>query len=196
MRLSKTFEMPFRRRREEKTNFKKRLALLKGGLARLVVRKSLNNMVVQVMDYNIGGDALVAAAHSTELKEFGWKMHKGNIPAAYLTGMLCAKKSVKAGVKEAVLDIGLTTPVRGSKIFAALKGAVDAGMEIKHGEEVLPGEDRISGKHIGEYAAKLSKEELEKKFSNYVKAGIDPAKAGEHFEEVKSAIKKKYGDSK
>jgi hypothetical protein len=38
--------------------------------------------------------------------------------------------------------------VKGSRIYAALKGAVDAGLEIPYNPEVLPDDSRISGEHI------------------------------------------------
>ena len=72
------------------------------------------------------------------------------MPAAYLTGYLAGLRAVKDGVEEAVLDIGLKTPVKGGNLFAALKGMLDAGVDIPHGEEVIPAEDRLAGKHISD----------------------------------------------
>ena len=47
-----------------------------------------------------------------------------------------------------IMDVGLHPPIRGSKLYAALKGAVDAGLEVPHIPEVLPDESRTSGEHI------------------------------------------------
>ncbi len=66
-------------------------------------------------------------------------------PAAYLTGLLLGRR---AGNKDAILDIGVHLATKGAKIFAALKGAVDAGLKVKYNPEVLPSADRIAGKHI------------------------------------------------
>ena len=77
---------------------------------------------------------------------------------AYLTGLLAGKKAIKKGLKEGVLDIGLYTPRKGARIFAALKGVVDAGVKVPYGEEILPSEERIYGKHIGEEIAEKVEE--------------------------------------
>ncbi len=162
-----TYRMPFRRRRQEKTNYAKRLAFLRSGKPRLVVRKSNNSAIVQVVQYDPAGDKCMAMAQSSELKKLGWGKHGGNLPAAYLTGYLCAKKALKQSTKEAVLDIGLLTPVHGSAVFSALKGAVDAGLSIPCKADVFPSEDRIQGKHLGEGVAELMskvKKEIDTKY--------------------------------
>ncbi|HUW42760.1 MAG TPA: 50S ribosomal protein L18, partial [Thermoplasmata archaeon] len=84
----------------------------------------------------------------------GWKGSCDNTPGAYLTGFLAGTRSIEAGVKEAVLDIGRHAPVKGSVIFAALKGMLDAGMTLPHSKEVLPNNDRVSGKHLSESVQK------------------------------------------
>lgn len=140
--------IPFRRKREGKTNYKKRLNMLTSGKIRLVVRKTNKNIIAQLTQYSNKGDKVLVSAHTNELKKYGWKGAKRNIPAAYLAGLLCGLKSKKANVKEAVLDIGMVPPIGGSLIFAALKGALDAGLSIPHSEEALPSEDRLKGKHI------------------------------------------------
>jgi large subunit ribosomal protein L18 len=103
---------------------------------------------VQIVNASVVGDSTVASAISTELGGHGWTAGTGNIPAAYLTGLLAGRRAKSRGVKEAVLDVGLNPPVKGSRIYAALKGAVDAGLEVPHNPEVLPDESRISGEHI------------------------------------------------
>jgi large subunit ribosomal protein L18 len=82
-------------------------------------------------------------------------------------------------------------PVPGSKVFAVLKGALDAGLQIPHGEEVLPPEDRISGKHISQYAAKLKEKDpkaYQARFSGYLARGLPPEQIPEHFNVVRQAI--------
>jgi large subunit ribosomal protein L18 len=94
------------------------------------------------------GDSTVASAISTELGGHGWTAGTGNIPAAYLTGLLAGLRAKSRGVKEVILDVGLNPPVKGSRVYAALKGAVDAGLEVPHDPEVLPTEARLAGEHI------------------------------------------------
>ncbi len=140
--------VPFRRKREGKTNYKKRLGLVSSGLPRMVIRKTNKNVTAQLVKSSDEGDKVIASAHTNELKKYGWKCARRNLPAAYLTGLLCGLKAKKAGVKNAILDIGMHPPIKGSVVFAALKGSIDAGLEIPHSEEALPSEERISGKHI------------------------------------------------
>ncbi|MCD6482035.1 MAG: 50S ribosomal protein L18 [Thermoplasmata archaeon] len=145
--------LPFRRRREGKTDYRKRLALLKSGKPRVVVRKSNKNIRVQFAVYEREGDIIKAAATGSDLRKYEWDYSLSSTPAAYLTGLLAGKRALKSGITEGVLDIGLYTPVRGARIFAALKGVVDAGVEVPHSEEILPSEDRLYGKHISEEVA-------------------------------------------
>ena len=164
-----TFKVKFRRRRESKTNYKKRLALLKSNKLRFVVRRTNNSTICEIVEYLPKGDEVKTFYASTVLKKLGWKGHTGNLSAAYLTGYICGKKAIKTGVKEAILDIGLVTPIHGSRVFSALKGTVDAGVTIPADEKVFPSKDRISGKHINE-------------------------ETSTNFEETKKAIEKEFGD--
>ena len=92
-KLKPTYKMPFRRRREGKTDYRNRLALLKSGKYRLVVRKSLKYITVQIIEYDEVGDRTVVSVSSKQLRTFGWQFSCDNIPAAYLTGILIAKKA-------------------------------------------------------------------------------------------------------
>jgi large subunit ribosomal protein L18 len=135
--------VPFRRRREGKTDYRHRLKQLKSGVPRAVVRKTLTKTIVQFIKYDQTGDKVLAQAVSTELKKFGWDGSCSNIPSAYLTGLLAAKRAKGSKVKEAVLDIGLHSPTKGSKMFASLKGIIDGGVEVPHGEEVVPSDEDV-----------------------------------------------------
>ncbi len=143
-----TYKVPRRRRREGKTNYRKRLELLKSGKPRLVVRMTHNQAIAQVIEYHPEGDRTIVSATSRELKKYGWTGHGGNCAAAYLTGYLCGKKALKAGIKELVPDIGLHTPVHGSNVFAVIKGGIDAGVLIPADESAFPAADRLAGKHL------------------------------------------------
>ena len=142
------YRVPMRRRREGKTDYRTRLALLKGGESRVVVRRSNRNVVVQFVSYDEKGDVVVATAEARELPEMGYKDAGNNTPSAYLTGRLAAQRAKEAGVEAGVLDIGRQRPHKGGVVFAALKGVVDGGVEVPHGEDVLPAEDRIRAEHL------------------------------------------------
>ena len=182
------YKVAFRRRREEKTNYATRMKLVDVDKARLVVRVSNANVIVQVINVAKDGDVTVASAHSKELNKLGWKAGNKNTSAVYLTAYLCGKKAVAAGVDYAVADIGLKSPIKGAKVFAAVKGAADAGLNVPYGESIIPSEDRINGEHIAEYAESLDEDELKAKFSQYFAKGLNPADLPEHFEEIKNKI--------
>lgn len=135
--------VPFRRRREGKTDFRYRLRLLKSGVPRAVVRKTNTKTIVQFIQYDPAGDKVVAQATSKDLEKFGWKGSCSNITSAYLTGLLAATRAKGSKIDSAVLDIGLNEPIRGSRMFASLKGIIDAGVEVPHGEDIIPEEDYI-----------------------------------------------------
>ena len=185
------YRVPFRRRREGKTNYRARRALVLSRVPRLVVRLTLKHAIVQVIEAESIGDKVLVSAHSNELaKAYGWLSNRGNIPSAYLTGLLCGFKAMANGVDKAFLDIGLHIPSKGTRIFAALKGVVDAGVEVPHSEDVLPDAGRTSGKHIADYARQLSSdpEVYKQKFSKYLSKGSTPEKLPEHFSAVKAKI--------
>ncbi len=152
------YRVKMRRRREGKTNYRKRLAYLKSGKPRAVVRKTLRYIIVQIVEYHDDGDKILVGVTSSHLKKYGWNGSFKNTPAAYLTGYLAGKLALKKGIEEAVLDIGLQSPVKGSRVFAVLKGMVDAGLNVPHSEEVYPSEERIKGEHISEEIAKMFEE--------------------------------------
>jgi large subunit ribosomal protein L18 len=100
--------MQLKRRRKKKTNYKKRLALLKSEKTRLVIRKSISNISIQFVNFDPKGDKTIVTVISTELKKLGWTKG-GNIPAAYLTGLLAGKRAKEKKIQEAILDLGLQT---------------------------------------------------------------------------------------
>ena len=192
-----TYVVKYRRRRENKTDYRKRLKLLKSGKPRLVVRRFLNNIQAQIIEYDEKGDRTLITVHSKILeKKYGWKGHRGNLPTAYLVGLLIGLEAKKRGINEVILDIGRYESTKGNSLYAVLKGALDAGLDIPHSEEILPDESRIKGEHIKNYALLLKEKDPEKynkQFSRYLKNGLEPEKIVEHFEEVKNKILKEYG---
>jgi len=180
--------MPFKRRVKTKTNYRQRLRLLTSKKHRLVVRKTSKHTIAQIIDFNKKGDRILAHATSQELKKFGWSGPTNNLMCAYFVGLLIGKKALEKDIKSVILDIGLEQKSKQSRLFAVLKGALDAGLTVPHSVEILPSEDRIKGKHIIDYAQKLMKEDLKKykrQFTTY-----DPKQLPEVYEKVKSKIMK------
>ncbi|MEM4758028.1 MAG: 50S ribosomal protein L18 [Nanopusillaceae archaeon] len=190
------YTVKYRRRREGKTDYRKRLRLLKSRLPRLVVRRGIWNFTVQLIEYDENGDKTIFTIHSKHLyKKYKWLGHRGNISTAYLVGLVAGFEALKRGYKEAVLDIGRHSPTKGSSVFAVLKGALDAGLHIPHSPDKIPSDDRIKGKHIENYAKYLLKndpERYKKQFSNYIKLGLKPEEFSIHFEEIKNKILEEY----
>ena len=189
------YKVKFRRRREGKTNYYKRREMIKSGKPRLVVRKTNQRIIAQIVLAKPMGDVTVAYADSKELLGFGWKGGLKNTCAAYLTGLIVGYKALLKGIREAIIDIGLHRPTKGAKVFATLIGAVHAGLKIPYGEEVIPSEDRIRGEHIANYARLLKSKNPElfkKRFSKYLARGFDPEELPKHFEEVKAKIEKYF----
>jgi len=169
-----------RRRREGKTNYRVRYGLLKSGQDRLVIRKSSKNIIVQIIRYEEKGDKILVSVNSKQLVKFGWKAGLGNVPASYLTGFLLGNKA-KGKVDGVVLDIGNQVSVKGARLYAALKGVIDAGIDVPHSKEILPSQDRIEGKHIADWAGNAGG-------NNFKKYGIDPKDIQKNFAEVKQKI--------
>jgi large subunit ribosomal protein L18 len=168
-----------RRRREARTDYHQRLRLLKSGKPRLVARKSNNQTRAQLVVTGPNGDETVASAESVDLEAFGWEAPTGNLPAAYLTGFLAGKRAVEAGLEEAVLDIGLNTATPGNKAFAVQEGAIDAGLEIPHNEDVFADWQRTRGSHIAEYAEQEG---------GLYSGDFDATELPEHFDEVRERL--------
>lgn len=195
MKRSKNFTVKLKRKLRQKTDYPKRLSLIASSKPRFVVRRMLNNILVQIVEYNPDGDKVAVSANSRELVKLGWKCHRGNLPAAYLVGMIAGLKAKKKGIKETVSDIGLRSAIKGSSFFAAVKGAVDSGLAIPCSNEVMPSNDAVQGKLIENYARLLlneDKQKYEKQFSNYIKQGIKPEELSKYFEEVKKKILSKW----
>lgn len=148
-----TYRVPFRRRRKGKTDYRRRLKQLlsRKPRVRVVVRKSHKYIRMQLVSADKFGDKTLVSALSSELGRYGYEGGKCNTPTAYLTGLLFGKKVKEAGFDDAILDIGLHTPVHGSNLYAALKGAIDSGMTVPHDPAVFPADDRIRGEHIANF---------------------------------------------
>lgn len=107
-----------------------------------------------------------------------------------------------------ILDVGLAPTTLGARVFGALKGAVDGGLDIPHNHKKFPGYDpeekeynaefhaqKINGAVIGDYMDKLKadtgaekefKENFETYFASYIKHGITD---GETLQEKWAAVR-------
>jgi large subunit ribosomal protein L18 len=196
MAYGPNYKVKYRRRREGKTNYYKRYIYVLSRAIRAVVRKTNKYILVQIVKFDPKGDITIAASHSIELaKKYGWKGDLNNTQAAYLTGYLAGLRAIKKGIQNAVVDIGLHRPTKGARVFAAIKGAIDAGMRIKVGD-VLPDDSRIQGEHIARYAVMLEQsnpEMFKRLFSRYLERGLHPKELPNHFKEILNKIKETEG---
>ena len=144
MAHGKSQRLRFKRRRNGKTDYRRRMRMLRGGVPRAVVRLSNTQVTCQLVEFGMEGDRILASVNGKSLAKYGWPAgaSRKSVPACYV-----------AGHGEAILDIGLAASSPGSRVFAALRGMVDAGLDIPHGEGVLPDDDRINGTHIDESIA-------------------------------------------
>ena len=143
----------FRRRKAGLTDYHRRLKLLRGNKSRAVVRVSNTRVTCQMVDWAANGDQVMATVTGSDLiKKYGWPegFSQKSVPACYLVGFALGKASLSMGCTEAILDIGLAGSSPGSRVFSALKGMIDAGIDIPHGDSVLPDDDRINGAHISD----------------------------------------------
>jgi len=184
---------------------------------RFIVRITNGDVICQFAEAKIAGDKIISSAYAHELPEFGIPVGLTNYASTYATGLLAARRLLKQlklddkykgntgdvgedfNVEEladgprpffALLDVGLRRTTTGSRVFAALKGAIDGGIEIPHSERRFVGYDNeqkkldqevlrkhIFGVHVSEYMKKLQADDsqkYEKVFSQYVKKGIKP----------------------
>lgn len=143
------YRVPFRRRREGRTDYRVRRRLLESGLPRAVVRCSGRRVRVAIVEFAAQGDRVRASADSGELSQIAFPASSlSSTPAAYLTGYLAGLRAKTAGADDVVLDVGLRHPTTGGRLSAALKGLLDAGLEIPHGEEQFPSAERLNGAHL------------------------------------------------
>lgn len=189
--MKQVYSPLFRRRREGVTDYRSRRKAITSQKLLLVVRVSNKNVTSQFVKPTVRGDAVLSSAHSRELVKLGWRGSPKSTPACYLLGLLSGKKALEVGIKEAVAYNGLVPFIRGSRIAALLKGVRDAGIAVPVGEEAFPGEERITGRSISEYASTLASDDKDayaRGFSSLLKAGFKPEDYPAEFERVKAII--------
>lgn len=149
-----------RRRIENRTNYHKRLILLKSESPRLVIRKTNKYIIFQIIESNNAQDKVIYSVNTLELLKYGWPKEKSgslkSLGAAYLGGLLLGKKA-KSLKEKLVLDTGLIPSTRGSRIYSGVKGIADAGIKINYDEKIMPSKERTEGKDskIGDIFGKV-----------------------------------------
>ena len=188
------YRVPYRRRRENKTDYKARRILATSSSPRFVVRPSGRNMVIQIVRSEIEGDYVLTQTSSAELaKKFGWLGGGKNTSAAYLLGLIAGYKALSKGIETAILDMGLKRPTKGSRVFAAVKGALDAGLNVPCDSDIMPDPERIEGAKIAEYAKSFEDPlEYERRFSGYLRRGLRPEELPDHFRGIKAKIEEAF----
>jgi len=193
------YRVPYRRRREHKTDYKARRILATSSSPRFVIRPTNRNITIQIIRSEIKGDYTVVQTDSAKLvKRFSWLGGTKNTPAAYLLGLVAGYKALDIGIESANVDIGLKRPSHGSRVFAAVLGAQEAGLKVPCDGKVMPEPERIDGSKIAEYAESLRtpKEEevgeYERRFSEYLGRGLRPETLPIHFKEVKARIEEEF----
>lgn len=190
MATSAHYNVSFRRKREGKTDYRKRLTLLRSRSNRVVVRKSLKHIMMQIVTYKPTGDQVLVTARTGELAKQGWKGGTDNLSAAYLCGMLMAHKAKQHKITSVVPDLGMYPSIKGSKLYAALKGAIDGGLKIPMDQAIAPDAKRLRGEHVAHWANLVKKDHAKysKMFSRYLKLGLAPENLPTHFDEIKKKI--------
>lgn len=153
--------IPKRRRLEAKTDYGTRLTLIRSGKPRLVLRKTNRYIVAQLVLSKVAQDTVLLTVSSKDLIEKGWPKDKEgslkSLSAAYLTGYMFGNLAKKKA-KEAILDLGMQRNIKKSRLYAALKGAIDAGFIVPHGADALPTDEQISSnKLVGGLVSSLKK---------------------------------------
>lgn len=177
-----------KRIRNNKTNYRKRKAVLISKRNFVTIKVSNQNIHCQLIQPTMKGDLVLTHAGSKELAKYGWKGSLNNLSACFLVGLILGKKMEAKKIDSAILYIGKTSFT--SKVAACLKGIAAAGINIPLSEESLPSEDRVNGSQISQYATSLKddKAQYEKQFSKLISNNLDPEKYSKHFEEIKSQI--------
>ena len=137
-----------KRRKQNKTDYLKRLKLLKSKKPRIIFRKTNKYIIAQYVTSKQAQDKVVFGITSKDLIKHGWKKEFGSlkaIPAVYLTGYLIGKQIIKKKLETPIVDFGMIRVLHKTKTYAFLKGLIDSGVEIKC-DKGFPDQEKIKGK--------------------------------------------------
>jgi len=141
-----------RRKEEHKTDYGKRLKLLKSGKPRIVFRRTNKYIIAQYITSEEAQDKIELGITSKILMNYGWPEESKNslksIPASYFTGLLFGKEILNKKLKEPIVDFGMLRALHKTKVFAFLKGLVDSGLKIECKKDTFPPKERLEGKHM------------------------------------------------
>ena len=141
-----------RRRKESKTNYLKRLKLLKSNSPRISFRRTNRYLIAQYIVSKEAQDEVIIGMDSKKLIKYGWPEKAGgslkSIPAAYLLGFLIGKRINDKKLKKPILDLGMIKTIHRSRVYAFIEGLIDAGLDIKCDKDFFPSKERIEGKHM------------------------------------------------
>ncbi len=143
-----------RRRRENRTDYKLRLKLLKSGIPRIVIRRTNRHFILQIVESHEAQDKILITVNSKELLKNGWdEKLRGSlksIPAGYLTGLLLVKKIKDKKIKRQkfIIDLGMARTLHGSRVFSVVKGLKDGGLNFSFDEKASPSKERLNGEHL------------------------------------------------
>jgi large subunit ribosomal protein L18 len=141
-----------RRRRENKTDYHRRLKLLKSQKPRLVFRRTNKYVLAQYIISDEARDKVVFGFNSSELLKHGWPKEAvsglKNTPASYLLGYLMGKTIQSKKLEQPIVDFGMLQSLHKTRVYAFLKGVIDSGIAIKCKQEAFPEESRIKGEHL------------------------------------------------
>ena len=145
-------KVPKRRRREHKTDYHRRLNLLKSNRSRIVFRKSNKYLISQYVTSAEAQDKIEISTNSKELLKYGWtEEFKGSlksIPAGYLLGLLTGKKIIRTKKEVPIVDLGIARVLHKTVIFGFIKGLIDSGLNIECKKEAFPEKERIEGEAL------------------------------------------------
>jgi len=182
--------VPFRRKREGKTNYDRRIKLLKSNQIRLLVSYGSKDIRAQAIKFNLKGDEVLADANAKSLKGFGWDFSCSNLPASYLFGYYFGKLLIEKGISTVIFDTGIVTPKSGGKYYSFAKGIIDSKVSMDVNPDVFPSEERIKGAHIESYSKLLKENGLyDTRYSAHLKLKADAEKIKEAFDKVLEKIK-------
>ncbi|RDX72112.1 60S ribosomal protein L5, partial [Mucuna pruriens] len=225
----KRYQVKFKRRREGKTDYRARIRLINQDKNKYNTPKyrfvTNKDIIAQITSASIAGDAVLAAAYSHELPHYGLEVGLTNYAAAYCTGLLLARRVLKKleldeeyeGNVEAtgedfsvepaetrrpfraLLDVGLIRTTTGNRVFGALKGALDGGLDIPHSDKRFAGFDKekkeldpeVHRKYIfgGHTLMEDEPEKYQLQFSDYIKRGLEADGLEELYKKVHAAIR-------
>jgi len=200
---------------------------------RFVVRRTKRDISCQIFSSDLTHDVCVQSAYAHELRRYGVRSGFTNYAAAYCTGLLLARRinnkyklkyegvavadgedfEVEADPEDkapfkALLDVGLARTTTGARVFGALKGAVDGGLNIPHNSKRFPGTELdgkeikanaethkkyITAGHVADYMRKLAEDDEEaykRQFSRSIKLKIGADDLEAVYTKAHAAIRK------